>query len=68
MMLKIYILYFLVIKQGCGYAFLSFKSFFSLSNVHQMFSKLLCNLIIRFRKQVTCVETLIFFYMNLIGF
>jgi hypothetical protein len=61
MMLKIYILYFLAIKQGCGYVFLSFKSFFSLSNVHQMFSKLLWNLIIHFRKEVTCVQTSNFF-------
>jgi hypothetical protein len=48
------------IKQGYGYVFLSFKSFFSLSNVHQMFSKILWKLIIHFRKQVTCVEPLIF--------
>lgn len=60
---------FKTIKQGYGYVFLSLKSFFSLSNVHQMFSKLLWKVLIHFRKQVTYVEPLnFFFYVNLIGF
>jgi hypothetical protein len=53
------------IKQGYGYVFLGFKSFISLSNVHQMFSKLLWKLIIHFRKQVTCVEPLFYFLHEL---